>query len=240
MALPSLSYMEKRLLLHLWITVTLLGCSSGDVSLPGTPSGTASGTAPHVSPQGPQVAAESVPESPPASSGENALPKIDAPEVYIGTASSPPQDSKPKPAQSAEQSEASMPPDEEPLLLLENDQPGGVEEDGADNSRCFVCHLNYQVEEIAVTHARQGIGCARCHGASDAHIADESWASGGTGTPPDIMYRREQVNPSCLRCHAPALTAAESRCPFFRLEEKGVCTDCHGNHRLKTRRCQWK
>ena len=30
---------------------------------------------------------------------------------------------------------------------------------------------------------------------SDAHIADESWASGGNGTAPDIMYTRDKINP---------------------------------------------
>ncbi|MHC4559092.1 MAG: hypothetical protein ACYS80_17520 [Planctomycetota bacterium] len=70
--------------------------------------------------------------------------------------------------------------DDEPLLLLE-EAPDAEESDiiGADNSRCFVCHINYMQEDIAVIHARADIGCAGCHGESDEHIADESWASGG-------------------------------------------------------------
>ena len=71
----------------------------------------------------------------------------------------------------------------------------------ADNSRCFVCHVNYMQEKLAVTHAKANIGCAHCHGASDAHIADESWASGGNGTAPDIMYPRDKINSSCMHCH---------------------------------------
>ena len=48
-------------------------------------------------------------------------------------------------------------------------------------------------------HACQGEHRVRpCHGVSDAHIADESWASGGNGTAPDIMYPRDKINPSCL------------------------------------------
>ena len=48
--------------------------------------------------------------------------------------------------------------DEEPLLLLEDDETGeSAEVSGADNSRCFVCHANYLDEKIAVTHARAGI-----------------------------------------------------------------------------------
>ena len=70
--------------------------------------------------------------------------------------------------------------DDEPLLLLDDDEeefspPAGA---GADNSRCFVCHVNYMQEDIAVIHARVNISCADCHGDCDAHIADESWAWG--------------------------------------------------------------
>jgi hypothetical protein len=112
--------------------------------------------------------------------------------------------------------------------------------EGADNSRCLVCHLNYATEELAVVHAREEIGCASCHGQSDAHIADESWASGGNGTPPDIMYRPEEVIPSCLKCHDLHPADTDCLCPFPRLSEKKLCTDCHGQHRLKTRKCHWK
>lgn len=98
--------------------------------------------------------------------------------------------------------------DAEPLLL--NDEPllPDTDEDGnslegpiADNSRCHVCHINYTQEDIAVIHARANISCEQCHGASDAHIADESWAWGGNGTAPDIMYPRSRINPACMSCH---------------------------------------
>ena len=71
--------------------------------------------------------------------------------------------------------------EEEPLLLSDESEKGTVA-GGADNSRCHVCHINFSQEELAVAHARAAIGCAGCHGASDAHIADESWASGGNGS----------------------------------------------------------
>ena len=128
-----------------------------------------------------------------------------------------------------------------PLLLLDD-----TEEDEtasgpmADNSRCFVCHINYMQEQIAVNHARQNIGCAHCHGPSDAHIADESWGSGGNGTAPDIMYPRDKINPACMTCHPQEkLDAPQHELVFAKTDPK-VCTDCHGDHRLPQRRCKWR
>jgi len=141
--------------------------------------------------------------------------------------------------------------DEEPLLLLDDEPPllledgnGGApaKAPGADNSRCHVCHLNYQDERLAVVHARAGIGCADCHGDSDAHIADESWASGGNGTPPERMFPRPKITPFCLSCHPKnKIEKKEKHREFFAaaIKEK-YCTDCHGDHRLPQRKCKWK
>ena len=133
-------------------------------------------------------------------------------------------------------------PAEEALLLLEDEPENGTQtESGADNSRCFVCHVNYMQEKIAVTHARANLGCASCHGPSDAHIADESWASGGNGTAPEIMYPRDKINPSCMTCHPKdKIDTPEHKAIFTGAPEQKVCTDCHGNHRLPQRRCKWK
>ncbi len=132
--------------------------------------------------------------------------------------------------------------DDEPLLLLDD----GPDEDSstesmADNSRCFVCHINYMDEDIAVTHARVNMGCANCHGDCDEHIADESWASGGNGTPPGIMYSLSKINPFCMGCHPKDKIDTEQHKPLFAgtIKEK-YCTDCHGNHRLVNRKCKWK
>lgn len=131
----------------------------------------------------------------------------------------------------------------EPAPLLLEDEPT-TEAPGkpvADNSRCFVCHANYMQEKLAVTHAEKNIGCARCHGASDAHIADESWASGGNGTAPDIMYPRDKINPSCLQCHTKdKIDTPQHQGILTEGVGKQVCTDCHGTHRLPQRRCKWK
>jgi hypothetical protein len=133
--------------------------------------------------------------------------------------------------------------DEEPLLLLDDNEEEVVPPTGpvADNSRCFVCHVNYMQEDIAVTHARANMGCAHCHGECDEHIADESWASGGNGTAPDIMYTRPKINPFCMGCHPKDKIDTEQHKPLFAdTAGKKVCTDCHGKHRLETRKCKWK
>jgi len=137
----------------------------------------------------------------------------------------------------------SPPAGEEPLLLLDD---GGKESHPptgpvADNSRCFVCHLNYAMESLAVDHAKADIGCAKCHGPSDAHIADESWSWGENGTAPDIMYPRPKINPFCLGCHPQdKIDAEQHKALFAGTSEKKYCTDCHGSHRLSERKCKWK
>jgi hypothetical protein len=137
--------------------------------------------------------------------------------------------------------------DDAPLLLGDG---AGLEpaEGGADNSRCQVCHLNLALEKLAVTHAKAGIGCADCHGNCDAHIDDESWASGGPGTPPEIMYWPERIDPACRECHESHDASAkeilqrwQQRCPEKTDPSRIVCTDCHGKHRLnpKLRKAWW-
>jgi len=129
--------------------------------------------------------------------------------------------------------------DEEPLLLLD-EGPGAdtPEEPMADNSRCHVCHMNYLQEEIAVVHARADMGCAGCHGECDAHIDDESWASGGNGTAPDIMFTRDKVNAFCMACHE--IEGPDHETVLEEPAGEECCTGCHGGHRLAVRKCKWK
>lgn len=109
---------------------------------------------------------------------------------------------------------------EDPPLLLEDEETGPV----ADNSRCHVCHINYDDEVLAVTHARANVSCEQCHGACDAHCSDED-----NITPPDIMYPPEKINDFCKSCHPKAKLG----------EGKKFCTDCHGEHRLSYRTRKW-
>ena len=132
--------------------------------------------------------------------------------------------------------------EDEPLLLLDDDEGAqGSNGPEADNSRCFVCHINYMEEDVAVAHARANIGCANCHGESDEHIADESWASGGNGTAPDTMFPKPDINPFCMGCHVKEKIDTVQHRPLFMNMDKMVCTDCHGQHRITTpRKCKWK
>lgn len=129
---------------------------------------------------------------------------------------------------------------EEPLLLLEN---GNNESDlppaigpVADNSRCHVCHINYEDEQLAVMHARANIGCEQCHGASDEHCSDED-----NITAPGIMYPVEEINSFCLGCHPKDKIAIDVHKGV--LSDTGTkeenCTDCHGEHRLNYRTRKW-
>ena len=132
--------------------------------------------------------------------------------------------------------------DDPPLLL--DDGPEDDPDAGpvADNSRCLHCHLNLADEELAMTHARADIGCAKCHGNCDAHIADESWASGGNGTPPGIMYPRDKVQAACMKCHPRDKIDIDEHADWLtgKVKDK-ICTDCHGKHRIPgPRKCKWK
>ena len=108
-----------------------------------------------------------------------------------------------------------------------------------DNSRCFVCHKQYDVEPFAVSHARFGVSCEDCHGMSDAHANDEEHL-----TPPDEMYGKDTLVPACMECHKDAkrLAKDETACPRYHEEaiiSKQICTNCHGRHRLTKRIVRW-
>lgn len=107
----------------------------------------------------------------------------------------------------------------------------------ADNFYCFVCHMNYDGEELALNHELAGVGCATCHGVSDRHSADEDGI-----TPPEKMFSRDEVDAYCMTCHAEAdIKDSASHKPVFgqAVEKERLCTDCHGKHRLAVRTRRW-
>jgi Cytochrome c554 and c-prime len=128
----------------------------------------------------------------------------------------------------------------EPPLLLEDAAPiqqtGASNGPVADNSRCYVCHANFETEALTLVHARADIGCQECHGASDAHCSDED-----NVTPPDKMYPIEKIKPFCMSCH----TKEKIDIPVHNTiiaetdPKKARCTACHGQHRLAHRTRRW-
>lgn len=106
-----------------------------------------------------------------------------------------------------------------------------------DNSRCHVCHINYSEEELAVSHAKAGVGCEKCHGLSDDHCGDEA-----NITPPDILYPIAKVEAACSKCHPSSTTADVDmhrlNPPAGKPNHKR-CTQCHGKHLLTRRTVRW-
>ncbi len=118
--------------------------------------------------------------------------------------------------------------EDEPLTL--STEPAARAAPEADNSRCHVCHINYAMEELAVSHAKANVGCETCHGASNAHCSDED-----NITPPDVIFAKAAIRPACMKCHA---ELTDSHAPGGATDNK-VCTDCHGKHRLAVRTRTW-
>lgn len=121
------------------------------------------------------------------------------------------------------------------------------------NPFCNVCHVNFDCEELALNHELAGIGCERCHGESLRHRSDEA-----NITPPQIMYTKAKINPTCMMCHPRGeisgvkeheLVLAGAETVFDRsggnsnsAGGNGVryCTDCHGKgHRMQVRTTLW-
>jgi len=115
-------------------------------------------------------------------------------------------------------------------------KPSGTKVEPADNSYCYVCHVNYQEEPLAHQHEVAGVGCEKCHGLSAKHSADED-----NLTAPDHMYSETRVASFCLACHPQEKLASDAHHkPIFAAGAPWQrCTDCHGEHRLKNRTRRW-
>ena len=111
----------------------------------------------------------------------------------------------------------------------------------ADNSACYVCHGNFQEESMVAVHAKENVSCAKCHGISLAHRNDED-----NITAPDKMYAPARIDNACRQCHEDHNASARKVIAMFQTRfppntdpKKVVCTDCHGEHRLKVRSVYW-
>ena len=118
------------------------------------------------------------------------------------------------------------------------------------NPFCFACHADFEGEEFALAHELAGIGCERCHGESERHRSDEA-----NITPPEIMYPKTKINPTCMMCHpryeiqhvkdhepllAGAKTIFDEEAESSATNDGKYCTDCHGiKHRMKVRTILW-
>jgi len=115
------------------------------------------------------------------------------------------------------------------------------------NQFCSACHYGFMDEALASTHEKAGIGCERCHGESERHRSDED-----NITPPEIMYPKDKINPTCMMCHprheikhiaahTPLLSGAKT---IFDPDQDGggqlYCTTCHAKeHRINVRTIRW-
>jgi hypothetical protein len=137
--------------------------------------------------------------------------------------------------------------DEDAPLLLdepaesEKHSPASTTRALKDNIACFVCHANYREEALASQHAVKNVGCVDCHGPSYAHRNDEN-----NITPPDRMYPADKIDQACRKCHtthdvpaAKVIACWQQRYADKTTAETIVCTDCHGDHRLKLRTVRW-
>jgi hypothetical protein len=132
----------------------------------------------------------------------------------------------------------------EPLLLDEPDEDtiaAANTKAAKENTACFVCHANYGTEFLASRHAKANISCCRCHGESLAHQNDEN-----NITPPETLYPAEKIVTFCKKCHkthdvspVEVITRWKERGLDKKNPDKMVCTDCHGDHRMKVRTIIW-
>lgn len=111
--------------------------------------------------------------------------------------------------------------------------------EAADNSFCYVCHVNYEGEKLVKIHEPEGVGCETCHGRSDKHSQDED-----SLVPPDVIFAPAKVAKFCTQCHAKRdlLDGDEAHEKFFggKVEADQTCTSCHDmKHKLKVRTRRW-
>lgn len=122
-----------------------------------------------------------------------------------------------------------------------HEQPASDESSMAYYVMCNDCHMGYIKEPLVLAHAKAGMSCDSCHGRSRAHYSDES-----NTTPPDRMYPADKINPFCQGCHHSHDVPAGKVVALWMKRnsdktnpDRMVCTDCHGEHRMKVRTIVW-
>ncbi len=98
----------------------------------------------------------------------------------------------------------------------------------AINRQCFVCHVDYTEEPLTLTHQKQGVSCATCHGESKLHIDDED-----RKTAPDRLIAHHKVAKFCRTCHPDIGEKCPNAKPPAEDEPEQACTECHGKHKLE-------
>ena len=87
---------------------------------------------------------------------------------------------------------------------------------------CTMCHIDVEDEFVGGVHYKEKVGCKKCHGPSEGHVADEN-----NEVKPNELFARKDIDRLCGTCH---------ECPKPKKSEPAaapkckVCTDCHGAH----------
>lgn len=100
------------------------------------------------------------------------------------------------------------------------------------NAACYVCHIPFVREELSKVHLREKVTCIRCHGLSAGHANDENIGA----TPPDVVFKRHQIDASCQECHKKHDVPAReviTRWLQRKRPNAPVCSDCHGMHKIE-------
>jgi len=101
------------------------------------------------------------------------------------------------------------------------------------NAACYVCHMTFIREELSKVHFKQKVTCIECHGLSAGHANDEDIGA----TPPDMTFKRKEVDASCGKCHqehdVPARKVIARWLKRGRPPLPAICTDCHGAHKIE-------
>ncbi len=118
----------------------------------------------------------------------------------------------------------------------------------ADNSRCLVCHANFEEEKLTAAHLKANVGCIICHLECDSHCVDED-----NLTPPDRMYpNKGRIRVLCLTCHNWKLLVESDKTKANLKEPPNhasvlagtnsdgkFCLDCHSEHKMSHRTRIW-